>query len=192
MRRRSSAMGLNHPMDSDDFADVLARARRGEELAWRRLFRIVSGRVVGFLVSRGVSDPEDIAGDTFMDIVKSIRRFEGSEENFVSWSLTIAHRRMVDARRKAARRRETVVEASDLDRADPTDVADVALGMVGAGAARRLLDQLTTEQADVVALRIYGELTLPEIAAELGKPLTAVKSLQHRGLERLRRLLAED
>jgi DNA-directed RNA polymerase specialized sigma24 family protein len=56
--------------------------------------------------------------------------------------------------------------------------------------ARRLLAELTPDQADVLALRIYGDLSLPEVARTLGKPLTAVTSLQHRGLEALRKLLA--
>ena len=63
--------------------------------------------------------------------------------------------------------------------------------MVEATRAKRLFEHLTADQTEVLALRIYGELTLPEIAHRLDKPLTAVTSLQHRGLQRLRRLLTE-
>jgi RNA polymerase sigma-70 factor (ECF subfamily) len=64
-----------------------------------------------------------------------------------------------------------------------------ALGLIEAEAARRLLAELTPDQADVLALRIYGDLSLPEVARALAKPLTAVTSLQHRGLEALRKML---
>ena len=176
----------------DDFADVLERARGGDDAAWRDLFDLVSGRVVAFLVSRGASDPEEIAGDTFVDVVRSIDGFSGDRSGFVSWTITIAHRRLIDSYRVKARRLEVVADPADVDEADPRDEADISLGLVAASRARELLSELTPDQADVLALRIYGELTLPEVAEHLDKPLTAVKALQHRALERLRRGLDAD
>lgn len=172
-----------------DFPTALANAKRGDEAAWRDLFQIISGRVVGFLVVRGMRDPEDVAGEVFADVVRSIKRFHGDRRDFLAWTLTIAHRRMVDAVRSSVRRPEDPTPVDQLDGRDPVDVEGAALGLVGAERARRLLERLTPEQSDVLALRIYGELTLPEIARRLDKPLTAVTSLQHRGLEALRRHL---
>jgi RNA polymerase sigma-70 factor, ECF subfamily len=172
-----------------DFPKALAGAKRGDEAAWRDLFEIIAGRVVGFLVVRGVLDPEEVAGEVFADVVRSLKRFKGDRREFVAWTLTIAHRRMVDAIRAAVRRPEDPSPIDQLDRRDPVDVEEVALGLVAADGARRLLSRLTPDQADVLALRIYGELSLPEVARRLHKPLTAVTSLQHRGLETLRRQL---
>lgn len=175
-----------------EFQTRLDAARRGDERGWQYLFRLVSGRVVAYLVSRGAPDPEAVAGDVFLDVVRSIRRFEGDERHFVSWVLTIAHRRMIDARRRAGRRAEILSEPADLERQTVADTEDPVLGLVGATRARQLLDRLTPDQADVIALRVYGELTMPEVAEHLGKPLTAVTSLQKRGFDRLKRILAED
>ncbi len=176
--------------DDDEFPELLARAKKGDERAWHRLFPLVSGRVVAFLVSRGTPDAEDVAAEVFADIVRSIRRFDGDQRSFVSWTLTIAHRRRVDAVRALQRRLEAAAPDAELERAGPTDVEGDALGLIEADAARRLLARLTADQADVLALRIYGDLSLPDVATALGKPLTAVTSLQHRGLEALRRMLA--
>jgi len=178
--------------DLDDFDVILADARRGDDRAWNELFRVVSGRVVAFLVSRRCPDPEGVAADVFVDLVTSIKRFKGDERQFVSWTLTITHRRMVDAIRAATRRPAIVAPSEELDMPDPADVEGEILGLEGAAAARELLERLTPDQADVLTLRIYGELTLPEVADHLGKPLTAVTSLQHRGLEALRRMLTDE
>lgn len=180
--------------DRDDleFQRRLDEALRGDEYAWQYLFRMVSGRVVAYLVSRGAPDPEAVAGDVFLDVVRSLRRFEGDARGFVSWVLTIAHRRMIDARRRHGRRKDIPAPVDDMDRPDPLDVEEHALGLVGAAEARRLLDQLTPDQADVISLRVYGELTMPEVAEHLGKPLTAVTSLQKRGFDRLKRLLTDE
>jgi RNA polymerase sigma-70 factor (ECF subfamily) len=171
-----------------DFAATLAAAKKGDERAWHQLFRVIAGRVVAFLVPN--TPDEDVAAEVFADVVRSIRRFEGDHNAFVSWTLTIAHRRRVDAVRASVRRLEAAAPVEDLDRAGSEDVEREALGLVAAEAARRLLAELTPDQADVLALRIYGDLSLPEVARTLGKPLTAVTSLQHRGLEALRKLLA--
>lgn len=172
-----------------EFSARLAAAKAGDELAWRFLFRLVSGRVTAFLVARGAPDPEAVAGDAFLDIVRSIRRFRGDQRAFVSWCLTIAHRRLVDAYRATSRRPEAPTDPADLEEAEREDVEEIVLGLVGATRVRRLLDELTPDQADVLTLRIYGEMSLPEVADHLGKPLTAVTSLQYRGLEALRRHL---
>jgi len=174
-----------------DFDLHLEAARAGDEASWRWLFNLISGRVMAFLAVRGARDAEDVAGETFLDIVRSIRRFSGGQRDFVSWSLTIAHRRLVDSIRASSRRREVGTDAADLEQSAPNDVEESALGMVEATRAKRLFEHLTADQTEVLALRIYGELTLPEIAHRLDKPLTAVTSLQHRGLQRLRRLLTE-
>jgi len=55
-----------------------------------------------------------------------------------------------------------------------------------------LLSSLTADQRAVLALRVLGELSLEETAQALGRDVGSVKSLQHRGLARLRRKLSTD
>jgi RNA polymerase sigma factor (sigma-70 family) len=52
------------------------------------------------------------------------------------------------------------------------------------------LQQLPPDQRDVLLLRLAGDLTVPEVAAALGKTTGAVKALQHRGLASLARVLS--
>lgn len=54
---------------------------------------------------------------------------------------------------------------------------------------KRLLEDLTTDQSDVLALRLLSQMSVDEVAAALEKPPGAVKSLQHRALATLRRRL---
>jgi RNA polymerase sigma-70 factor (ECF subfamily) len=59
------------------------------------------------------------------------------------------------------------------------------------GRAIDLVAQLTDDQQDVLILRFIGELTLTEVADTLGKTTGSVKSLQHRALTSLARLVDE-
>jgi DNA-directed RNA polymerase specialized sigma24 family protein len=51
------------------------------------------------------------------------------------------------------------------------------------------LRQLSEDQREVLLLRMAAGLTAPEVAAVLHKTTGAVKALQHRGLQRLARVL---
>ena len=51
----------------------------------------------------------------------------------------------------------------------------------------RMLDQLTEEQRDVLALRVIGDLTVEQVAEIVGKKPGAVKALQRRALRALRK-----
>jgi RNA polymerase sigma-70 factor (ECF subfamily) len=57
---------------------------------------------------------------------------------------------------------------------------------------RNAIRQLTTEQQQVIALKFLEGWDNEEIALALGKPVGAVKSLQHRALSRLQKTLLDD
>jgi RNA polymerase sigma-70 factor (ECF subfamily) len=54
------------------------------------------------------------------------------------------------------------------------------------------LDRLSAEQRDVLVLRIVGDLTVAQVAAVVGRSEGAVKALQRRGLEAVRRILSTE
>jgi RNA polymerase sigma-70 factor (ECF subfamily) len=52
--------------------------------------------------------------------------------------------------------------------------------------------RLSPDQQDVLLLRLFGELTVDEVARALGKGRGAVKALQRRGLGALAKAIAEE
>jgi RNA polymerase sigma factor (sigma-70 family) len=172
------------------FTDVLAAARRGDERATARLYRDVAPLVLGYLRASGVREAEDVAGDVFVSMVRSLARFEGDERRFHSWLLTIAHRRMVDHVRRSQVRPEQPAPADRLEAGlQPVGGADEE-GIAGVESAFLLaaVDALTPDQRQVVLLRALADLTVPEIARVVGKPETAVKALLRRAVGRLSRV----
>src|SRR3954471_20934012 len=95
----------------DGFDEVLAAARAGAEWAWERIYGELAPSVAGYLRAHGASEPEDVAGEVFLQVVRGLERFEGGEAAFRAWVFTIAHRRCVDDLRRGARR--PVQPASD-------------------------------------------------------------------------------
>ncbi len=176
----------------EDFADVLAAARRRDEAAWVRLYDDLAPRLVGYLVAQRAPSPEDVAGDVLLQVVRDLDSFAGTEDKFRSWVFTIAHHRLIDARRRDARRPADPTEHEVLDRGrSRVEVEHQVLEQVTTEELTTLFEVVTADQRAVLLLRIVGGLSLPEIANVLDKQHESVRALQRRGLHRLRACLAD-
>lgn len=177
---------------SGRFDEVLDGARAGEEWAWREIYEDLAPVVLGYLRGQRATTPEDTTSEIFLQIVRDIHRFEGPESKFRSWVFTIAHHRLIDARRAATRRPSDATPDEELDRhLPPTEAEALALDNVATDELRVLCKSLTEDQRAVILLRFVGGLTMPEIAETLGKRTGAVKALQRRGLAALCNELTE-
>lgn len=174
----------------EQFPGVLVAAQAGAEWAWTILYRLVAGPVLGYLRAQGSREPEDLLGEVFVQVARSLARFEGGQESFRSWVFTIAHHRLIDERRRNRRRpADPVAEVPDRPGGS---TEDEALGRLRDEDALRLLDALTPQQRDVVLLRVFADQSLQEVSRIVGRPVSAVKALQRRGLERLRKKMSQD
>ena len=132
-------------------------------------------------------DAEDIVSETFQRLLLALRHGNGPRQHLSAYLYRIAHNLITDRYRRQPQRDlpfDEALEASDSDR--PEISAPIRIAQQRARAA---LWQLTPDQRLVITLKYYEELSNEEVAAALGKPIGAVKSLQHRALEALRRSL---
>lgn len=146
-------------------------------------YRRLAPPVLGYLRALRVPDPEDVLGDVFLQVARDIGRFSGDAAALRSWVFTIAHNRAIDAYRRQNRAR------AHLDGRAPERPAPPP----GEPFDRELADAigaLTPDQREVVVLRFVADLPLEEVARITGRPVGAVKSLQHRGLQNLGRAVS--
>jgi RNA polymerase sigma-70 factor (ECF subfamily) len=172
--------------------NTLTAARAGEEWAWREVYAELAPSVIGFLRARGAAEPEDIAGEAFVQVVRDLPRFEGNWANFRAWVFSIARNRMIDAGRRAARRPDEPAADPEVDAGPVGDVAGEALARLDLERAVAILSELSDDQRDVLLLRIIGDLAIDEVARILGKRPGAVKQLQRRGLAAARKHLGQE
>jgi RNA polymerase sigma-70 factor (ECF subfamily) len=171
----------------EQFPRVLAAACAGGEWAWRELYEAVAPQLTRYLRARGVPEPDDVVGETFVKVVRYIDGFDGDEAAFRTWVFTIGRNLVVDDLRKRTRRPVDVVTDDQLAAAAPTGNAeDDAMGDLAVAHVEEILEHLSVDQRDVLLLRILGGLTIVEIAEVVGKKEGAVKMLQARGLAAIR------
>lgn len=172
----------------DDFAGLLARARDGDADAIAVIYRAFHPPLFRFLRFEEPVEAEDLAADVWMTVARSLSDFEGDERGFLSWTFTIARRRVIDTRRKRARRQTASVAAFD-DAIAGVAGASEAAEVIGGEWLRSALDALSPAQAEVVTLRVVCDLAVEDVAQLVGRTPEAVRALQHRALRRLAAML---
>ena len=169
--------------------DVIAAAANGDDRAFAILYRALAPSVIGYLRGQGATDADGLAGDVFVAVVKGLPRFSGDVESFKSWVFTIAHHRLVDARRRASRRPDDVVPDAALEIAcSAASGPDFEIdALIDAQSLLPALECLSPDQRDTILLRVIADLSVERTAEILRKQPGAVKALQRRALAALRR-----
>lgn len=177
----------------EQFEQVLTAASMGAGWAAELLWRSLAPAVAGYLRVQGAAEPDDLTSEVFISVFRSLGSFSGTEEQFRSWVFTIAHRRMVDERRRAGRQPRVASLEPGIDTTPSRGSAEhEALGRLGTERVRQLCERLVADQRDVLVLRLVGGLTVDEVAAALDKSPGAVKALQRRALLALRKILEHE
>jgi RNA polymerase sigma-70 factor, ECF subfamily len=175
---------------SDD--DVVARAKRGDEAAWRDLYGTHAGRLECWLRSRpcadAAADVDDVGAEAWLTAAQRIADFTGDTGDFGGWLFQIARMVSNNTHRRSERRATSPVAVDDS--AIWGEAADVSVLVDGADWTRRLVATLPSREAEVILCLDVVGLDVAATSMALGISATAVRVSHHRGLRRLRRRLS--
>ena len=165
--------------------ELLVAAAQRDASHFAALYETHFERVYAFIVRR-VRDrdiAEDLTADVFQHALANLSRFEWRGVPFAGWLFRIASNAIIDRAKRSAKER-AIPRPDDPIARSPEDTEDCARLF-------RLVDRLPTDQRRVILMRFAEEKKIRDIAAALGRSAGAVKQLQLRGLQNLRRLLGE-
>lgn len=170
----------------EEFQSTLLAAQAGADWAVAALYRAHHPRVLRYLRAQEPREHEDIAADTWLDVARNLRTFTGTEDDFAGWLFTITRRRLTDHRRSRGRRPVDPAPDGVFAALSSASAESVALaGRLGDDDARRLVELLPPDQAEVVLLRVVGGLDVDTVARLTGRRPGTVRVMQHRALKRL-------
>lgn len=177
--------------------ELVTRAQQGEVEAVGKLYDRYYTPIFRYLWSHvgDCSVAEDLAGQTFLQMVRALSHYRWQEVPFHAWLYRIAHNLMVDHVRKQRAHKMSLHDLSSKGtnglNDDETDPAQVVEQQLDAERIQRALCTLDPLQQEVVVLRFLVGLSLQETATAVNKSVPAIKSLQRRGLSALKRALVE-
>lgn len=171
---------------------LLEHARLGDrqalnqlvELHWQPLYRYIYYKV------RNKEVTEELTQETFIKVITYLPKFEERGIPFRSFIIRVAANIITDYWRKHARGKEVlpltdIVSLSSNDSLDELAVLEERKSIIDAA-----IRQLPDEQRYVVILRLIEGRPIKEVAIMMQKTEGALKMLQQRALQNIRKYLA--
>jgi len=189
--RNVESVGINDV----DLADLARRSVAGDARATKALLIAVGPsmlRAVGKVLARRTADTEDVAQEAMEALVEALPGFRGecTVTHFacrVAVLTALVNRRRLDVR---AQWSAELSETREPVAPDPSPADEVFL-QGRRRALGALLDDLPSNQAEVLVLQAMLGFTIEEIAAAVGRPLETVRSRLRLAKQELReRILA--
>jgi RNA polymerase sigma-70 factor (ECF subfamily) len=171
-------------------ADLLALARRLDSQALAEIYDRYSPDLYRYAM-RLLGHPtnaEDCVAETFQRFLHALTSGFGPREHLRAYLYRVAHNWITDQYRRN-------VPESEIDDqwAEPGQGPEASAEQnIAHAGLRAALHHLTPDQRQVVALKFWEGWENEEIARTLGKPVGAVKSLQHRALAAIERHLEKE
>jgi RNA polymerase sigma-70 factor (ECF subfamily) len=162
---------------------LMARYADGDTEAFEQLFRRYEGRVYAFFARR-TGSPEraqDLYQELFLRIHRARDRFD-AERRFAPWLFQIAQRLLIDDQRRAHRSHEVPID----DREPSTECTNSEEQLGERELLGQALATLSREERHVLLSSKVAGVGYPELAAQLGKSVEAVRKMASRTLQRLR------
>jgi RNA polymerase sigma-70 factor, ECF subfamily len=188
------------PLGAVGEIDVIAlvdRAREGDPDAFASLYDRYVERVYRFALYRVHGDSalaEDITSEVFLRALRKIKGFTWQGRDVGAWFLTIARNLVLDHFKSGRARLEVLGAEAPLSAAGDNvlDAEDAALSRVSQQDLYKAIQQLGTEQQEVIYWRFLQGYSVAESAAAMGKSDGAIKALQYRAVKALYKLVVVD
>ncbi len=172
---------------------IAAGLRKRDSAALAEAYDAYGGAVFGYLVQAIGDRPaaEDVQQQVFLEVWQRGEGYDPQRAGLFTWIMTIARSRAIDHLRKRIPEPHdpaspvALAEAAEEEPDSPEQLAE-------RWRVAALLRRIPPEEAELLKMRFYGELSQREIAEQTGMPLGTVKMKMVRALQRLRDLIESE
>lgn len=172
---------------ADHAAWLLRVARQQDRAAFAALFGHFGPRVKSYLLKLGAdaATAEDLVQEVMLAVWRRAATYDPAQAGVATWIFTIARNKRIDGLRRGPR--------ADFDPNDPALVPetpaspdDEAAAVQWESAIADAVAAMPREQAEILRLAYYEDISHSDIAARIGVPLGTVKSRLRLAMGRLR------
>ena len=191
-RLRVASTPLDGPEDDPSDEALLLRVadsdREAFELLYHRYVRPIYGLALRKLDDR--AQAEDVVQEAFTSIWRSAQSYRPERGSAGGWLYTVARNATVDRMRRNTRV-DTISELPELESPD-SGPYELAARSDAAWRVHRALEELNTNEREVIELAYWSGLSQSEVASYLNQPLGTVKTRTRNALARLAQVLEGD
>ncbi|MDQ7780295.1 MAG: RNA polymerase sigma factor [Planctomycetota bacterium] len=187
----NSGANLGRMMEEED-AMLVRETIAGHQDSASRLFRKYVDQVFGYLflkTGRNRSDAEDMVQEVFVDAWRNLPTFR-QEARFPAWLIGIAKRKLArhyrDAQTRKAHSARLLLARLSSEAERPGDPVELD---GSAGLLMECLSELPVEYRKMLMMKYCDDMTLEQIAGNLGDTVGAVNSKLQRSREALKGLV---
>jgi RNA polymerase sigma-70 factor, ECF subfamily len=175
--------------------DLMQLVRRGKPAAFEVVYErhasaafSLAYRIVGTR-----NGAEDVSQEAFLSIWRSSARYDRARGSVRTWVLGIVHHRAIDhLRRSTVHDKRRAGDEGIQERFEAPERTDAEVARRDeARVVRSAMEELPSEQSQVIELAYFGGFTHVEIADMLETPVGTVKGRMRLGLRKLRDRLGE-
>ena len=184
-------------MDLEQEKELVERARADTE-AFGELYDRYYSQILGYVLRRTASTniAQDVTSEVFFKALKNLGQFRWRNIPFSSWLYRIATHEIANYFRKNKHGQFSLEEVSDsISISNPSTETEFLEAEAELKrheeflALHQNISRLSIKYQEVITLRFFEDKQVKEVSEILGKREGTVKSLLHRGLEKLRRLM---
>ncbi len=140
---------------------------------------------------------EDLFQETFIKVIQSLRGGKYKDNGrFLSWVIRIAHNLIIYHFRKEKQMNsisndDTEVDLFNSQKFSDKNIEEIIVSSQIKSELRTLINELPSDQREVVLLRHYGELSFKEIADQTGVSINTALGRMRYALINLRKMINE-
>ncbi|MBJ25818.1 MAG: RNA polymerase subunit sigma-24 [Flavobacteriaceae bacterium] len=171
----------------------------GDESALGKLIKKHKSRIYNFIFSKVLNRDiaEDIFQDTFIKVIKTLKRgFYNEEGKFLPWIMRIAHNLVIDHFRKNNR----IPKFENNNEYDIfQNLSDSSLNAEKSiiknqvsNDLQLLVEELPDDQKDVIIMRLYRDMSFKEIAENTGVSINTALGRMRYAIINLRKMIDDN
>ena len=185
--------------DTDE--NLLAATQVGDREALALLFRRHARRVrnIGHRILRDRFEADDLVQEVFLYLYRKSGLFDATKGSARSWIIQVAYTQALLRRRELKSHGfylsgilDRQVECHPPANGEGAEYDHSVEGMFGRSGWKKIIQDLTEDQRETLRLHFFEGHTFSEIAEKLGQSYANVRNHHYRGLEKLRKHLAND
>lgn len=171
----------------------------GDESSLDKLIQKHKSRIYNFIFSKVLNRDiaEDIFQDTFIKVIKTLKRgFYNEEGKFLPWIMRIAHNLVIDHFRRSNRipKFENNSEYDIFQNLSDSSLnaeKSIIKNQVSTD-LQHLVDELPDDQKDVVIMRLYRDMSFKEIAENTGVSINTALGRMRYAIINLRKMINDN